>query len=409
MSIACWSRLRILIFLEIFLCTIVGAAEGSEKRVALVIGNGSYIDEEDQLKNPPNDAVAIGQKLRTLGFDVIAKTNLKKRDMELLIEEYLKQADGAGISIFYYSGHGFGIGGSNYLAPVDIKSNSKTRDLKRQSVQLEILVQRLQHAARVNLFFLDACRNDPTRSMGSWGDGEKTRDLRLKSIPQGTALVLYAAAEGKRALDGNGDNSPFAEALLSHLGDDATVQNLVPRIIGDVKNKTKNRQSPEEKTNLDQEIRLVPPKLETPSRPPTATPTPTPMRIPSLYMGPCIGHGGVQSITFWGPEGQDCNNIPVWGKYLAQPIQGQICSCLGHNGVEGVRLWGPQGQPCGGMLQWGTYSEQCKPVQSIMLCGCIGHGNMLEGQHLWGPGGERCGGMTDPRWGVYSFGCVGAR
>lgn len=68
------------------------------------------------------------------------------------------------------------------------------------------------------MVILDCCRNNPitrswarTRSVSN-GLGE----IAGYSLPPST-LIMYAAAPGRVALDGEGDNSPFTEALLKEL------------------------------------------------------------------------------------------------------------------------------------------------------------------------------------------------
>ena len=73
---------------------------------------------------------------------------------------------------------------------------------------------------RVNLVFLDACRDNPlartfARSLGT----------RSTSVGQGLAtiqsaigtMIAYATQPDNVALDGEGRNSPFTAALLKHL------------------------------------------------------------------------------------------------------------------------------------------------------------------------------------------------
>jgi hypothetical protein len=55
--------------------------QSSEKRLALVIGNGTY-QHTDTLANPVNDASDIAQALKKFGFEVIFGTNQTKQGME---------------------------------------------------------------------------------------------------------------------------------------------------------------------------------------------------------------------------------------------------------------------------------------------------------------------------------------
>ena len=88
-----------------------------EKRIALVIGNGNYIGST--LANPENDARAMDEVLKGLGFTVIKYENQTQNQMKGAIDEFgtkLKEYD---IGLFYYAGHGIQAKGYNYLIPVD--------------------------------------------------------------------------------------------------------------------------------------------------------------------------------------------------------------------------------------------------------------------------------------------------
>jgi hypothetical protein len=124
----------------------------------------------------------------------------------------------------------------------------------------------------------------------------------------------------------------------------------------------------------------------------------------------CVGHGGVEGVTFWGPKGEPCNGIASWGTYSqnCQKVT-QICKCQGHGGVEGVTMWGPKNFNCGGIETWGKYSGLPVNISKIKVsnfqkfCSCIGKGDILNGMTLWGPNGEFCGGIQS--WGDYDFYC----
>ena len=53
----------------------------SDTRQALVIGNSEY-EHAGRLRNPVNDARAIGSTLQQLGFEVTTLTNLDQQQME---------------------------------------------------------------------------------------------------------------------------------------------------------------------------------------------------------------------------------------------------------------------------------------------------------------------------------------
>src|SRR6202451_4382855 len=70
----------------------VGAAAGTaqadpEKRLALVIGNGDY-KVAPHLDNPPNDARAIAETLRKLGFEVVDGYDLDVSRMRKAVSDF---------------------------------------------------------------------------------------------------------------------------------------------------------------------------------------------------------------------------------------------------------------------------------------------------------------------------------
>jgi len=89
----------------------------SQKRMALVIGNGRYTDAP--LKNPVNDARLVAKNLKKLGFKVILRTNADQQSMAEAIGEFGQQLDQGSVGLFFYAGHGIQSRGNNYLIPVN--------------------------------------------------------------------------------------------------------------------------------------------------------------------------------------------------------------------------------------------------------------------------------------------------
>jgi len=85
----------------------------SDKRFALVIGNGDYDKnynrlELDQLSNPVNDARGMAAVLQRLNYTVTLKTDVDKRVMDKAVRDFRERlAEEGGIGLFYFSGHGF--------------------------------------------------------------------------------------------------------------------------------------------------------------------------------------------------------------------------------------------------------------------------------------------------------------
>ncbi|MGQ0676528.1 MAG: caspase family protein, partial [Rhodospirillales bacterium] len=180
---------------------------GAESRVALVIGNSAYRDAP--LKNPANDARAVGARLRDLGFDVVLRENASRKAMGDALAEFTRKLGPGGVALIYYAGHGVQVRGRNYLIPVDMTLQSET-DLRFQAVDVSTLTDELDLAqSRVSFLVLDACRNNPfERKLRGAGRG-----LAAVDAARGT-LIAYATAPGSVAADGEGEHGVYTEALL---------------------------------------------------------------------------------------------------------------------------------------------------------------------------------------------------
>jgi len=82
----------LLTMLLISLTPLTGAAEMA--RTALVVGNSAY--EIGPLRNPSNDATDMAQKLEALGFDVIFRTNVNKREFVDALREFKRHLQRCG-------------------------------------------------------------------------------------------------------------------------------------------------------------------------------------------------------------------------------------------------------------------------------------------------------------------------
>jgi len=89
-------------------------------RVALVIGNASYV-HVPRLDNPANDAKAMAALLAKVGFDVTAKYDLKVGEMDTTMADFARKATDADVALIFFAGHGMAFEGDNYLIGVDAR------------------------------------------------------------------------------------------------------------------------------------------------------------------------------------------------------------------------------------------------------------------------------------------------
>jgi uncharacterized caspase-like protein len=221
-----------------------GAAH-AEKRIALVIGNSAY-RHVTPLTNPKNDAHDVAVKLKALKFEVIESLDADYRHLRSALQQFGRAAVGADIAMVYYAGHGIEVNKQNYLIPIDAKLKSDV-DVEFETVDLDLLMRAVTPAKKLRVVVLDACRDNPflqtmTRSLAA------TRSIGrglAKVEPIGDTLVAYAAKAGSVAADGAGRNSPYAAALLKHLGEPGLEIGLLFRKVrDDVLARTSGQQEP---------------------------------------------------------------------------------------------------------------------------------------------------------------------
>src|SRR6516165_9167030 len=203
--------------LVISFCSVSDGALAN-RRVALVIGNSSYLNVPS-LPNPANDAAAVAQMFKTAGFDIVeSRRDLRNAEIRRVLNNFFDSARDADYAVVYYAGHGIEIDGSNYIVPVDALLE-RDRDVYDETISLDRIVQSIEPARQLRLVILDACRENPfSQSM--------KRTIATRGISRGLArvdpmtpntLVAFAAKAGSTAEDGNGKHSPFTMAILNHL------------------------------------------------------------------------------------------------------------------------------------------------------------------------------------------------
>ncbi len=233
---------------------------GHQRRVALVIGNSAY-QNVPALTNPQHDADKIAASLRAIGFDTVTLSNNGSHQaLNDALRAFADAAEEADWAVVYYAGHGIEVNGVNYLIPVDAKL-AVDRDVQFEAVPLDQIMTALEGAKKLRLILLDACRNNPfaplmrrtaapqvaeanTTAGGTVGTRAIGRGLGEIKV-SGATLVVYAAKGGQVALDGEGDDSPFAVAVIQRIATPGVEINKVFRLVrDDVMEATAGRQEP---------------------------------------------------------------------------------------------------------------------------------------------------------------------
>lgn len=187
------------------------------QRIAVVVGNSNYT-KLPTLKNATNDSSLVAHYFEEIGYRVIHKTNLTKSGFTSLLTDINSSIPPNSQIIFYYAGHGFQVGSENFLIPVDSHISS-IYDVPLESLSLQNIINHVSTRSKVQIFFLDSCRNNPFINKKAIAG----LDNSIQKIEAGfsfqaapvNSLISFSTSPGSLALDGEGLNSPFTQSLVS--------------------------------------------------------------------------------------------------------------------------------------------------------------------------------------------------
>ena len=241
-------------------------ATAANRRMALVIGNGAYTAVRS-LPNPPNDARAIANRLREIGFTVSEGIDLDRVAMQKMTRDFLRDAVRAQIAVIFYAGHGVQIDGRNYLIPVDVRPVPGHK-ITESMIDMDTILAALDDHVRTNILVFDACRNNPLVPQAASSEPGRAIAAGSGLAAPGTlgtgqtlgagTLIAFATAPGQVALDGEGANSPFSAALSRHLSTPGLeVQQMLTRVRAEVVAATQSKQVPWSNSSLLGEVYLA--------------------------------------------------------------------------------------------------------------------------------------------------------
>jgi len=228
------------------------SASATERRVALVIGNGAY--ELSPLPNTINDARAMTEVLGRVGFKVITRLNATQKEMLKAIVEFGQELDKGAVGLFYYAGHAVQIRGRNFMIPIGAKI-SVQEHVEPESVDLNRIFGRMAGARnKLNIVILDACRDNPFgEAFNFYSEG-----LAQPRAPAGS-YIAYAAAPGELAADGTGTNSFYTGALVRTIETRGiNIEETFKRVRASVLKETKGLQVPWTSSSITEDFYFNP-------------------------------------------------------------------------------------------------------------------------------------------------------
>lgn len=204
------------------------------KRVALVVGidQYEYFTPAQQLRKAVSDSRAVGETLRSLGYEVQQADNVGRMDFLRQWQQFLNRIEPGDEAAFFFAGHGVEISGMNFLLPADVPrvASGEEELLKASAISLAgFLEQTRDRKPQMTLYVIDACRDNPFSNSAGRSIGG-TRGLTLIEPPTGT-FVMFSAGAGETALDRLSDSDSNPNSIYT--------RTLIPRLktpgrIGDI-------------------------------------------------------------------------------------------------------------------------------------------------------------------------------
>ena len=185
------------------------AAQPTQKRIGLVIGNGDY--KSGSLPTAANDAGLIAQTLQAAGFDVIGARDLEGDAMRQTFRDFVEKVAAAGpdaVVFVYLGGHGLQLEGENYFVPVDAQI-TRDLDVPIQALRISDYLRPLgAQGGKAVIVVLDTARDNPFAKSGQPLAG----GLALVEPTPGM-LVAFNAAPGTIAPEAEPPYGVYAQAL----------------------------------------------------------------------------------------------------------------------------------------------------------------------------------------------------
>ncbi|MGV3664094.1 MAG: caspase family protein [Prosthecobacter sp.] len=221
-----------------------GGAEGKGRPnlVVLIVANSQYsafnasITKRFDLPNTHNDADLLATTFRSIGAEVIVVKEAGRPEMSAAVQRALMSLEKDDAFFLHYTGHGFQVGGENYLLPMGVDAQDSDKLLTSCFGLTELFAEITRARPRLSAVVLDCCRDNPFektsvpaaagqganqgRTIGGAGPATTARrsissGLAEASAPANT-LIAYATSPGKVAYDAIREDdihSPFAISL----------------------------------------------------------------------------------------------------------------------------------------------------------------------------------------------------
>lgn len=181
-------------------------------KLALVIGNARYPDNEFVLNEVANDAQDVAEELKRDGFVVDRQSNLTADAMRQVLDRFYARIERGAVALIFFDGFAIQSNRQTYLLPVDAQIWTEP-DVARDGFSLDIILAEMNtRGAAIKIALIDASRRNPfERRFRRYSAG------LAPAIAPSNSLVLYSAALGAVAASGKTEHSLFVAELLREM------------------------------------------------------------------------------------------------------------------------------------------------------------------------------------------------
>ena len=195
------------------LALLASAEAHAVERFALVVGIDSYQNLEP-LQTARNDATGVADALTRHGFTVTRVLDPTRSELGEKIQQLTGAIKSGDEVVFFFSGHGVAVGGTQYMLPADLPESALSEEalLARSAFAAGDIVGQISDAgARITIAVLDASRDNPLAI-----PDEPSVAERQLGQPEGEEIfILYSAGAGQQALHAPTSNSDRANSLFT--------------------------------------------------------------------------------------------------------------------------------------------------------------------------------------------------
>jgi formylglycine-generating enzyme required for sulfatase activity len=232
------------------------------RRVALVIGNGSY--PQSPVGSLPGDARAFADVLRDDGFDVVYAENARRTEMEAAISVFTRKLGWGVTAVVYYGGHAVQYQDRNFLLAIDSKIATEA-DTRTEGIDIDLILDPLIVSRPAGcVVILDAARKNPWQQIVSG----RVRGLARQPPIQGLT-VIYPVAPGEVVGDAPRSANLFAVELIKSVKvPGLSFKEVFRRVRTSVAQATHDQQIPSESSPSPDDLVI------SSTRKPAATPAP---------------------------------------------------------------------------------------------------------------------------------------